>query len=116
MTELVDMAMCRPPEDGRPGYLSMQFAPAWLNHTFSQQRATYKRVNIKPHPLSIALRATTELKGAVAPAFGPVLHPTAAMPFANIAEVMQPPPRGFNLAPTVQLCSNKARRGLSVGG
>ena len=99
VTELVDMAMCRPPEDGRPGYLSMQFAPAWLNHAFSQQRATYKRVNIKPHPLSIALRATTELKGAVAPAFGPVLHPTAAMPFANIAEVMQGRrPKGFNLA------------------
>lgn len=99
VTELVDMAMCRPPEDGRPGYLSMQFAPAWLNHVFSQQRATYKRVNIKPHPLSIALRATAELKGAIAPAFGTVLHPTAALPFANIAEVMRGRrPKGFNLA------------------
>lgn len=99
VTELVDMAMCRPPEDGRPGYLSMQFAPAWLNHAFSQQRATYKRVNIKPHPLSIALRATVELKGAVAPVFGTVLHPTAAMPFANLAEVMHGRrPKSFNLA------------------
>jgi hypothetical protein len=98
VTELVDMAMCRPPEDGRPGYLSMQFAPAWLNHTFSQQRATYKRVNIKPHPLSIALRAMVELKGAVAPAFGTVLHPIAAMPFANIAEVMRGRrPKGFSV-------------------
>ena len=99
VTELVDMAMCRPPEDGRPGYLSMQFAPAWLNHAFSQQRAIYKRVNIKPHPLSIALRATVELKGAIAPAFGTVLHPTAALSFANLAEVMHGRrPRGFNLA------------------
>lgn len=99
VTELVDMAMCRPPEDGRPGYLSMQFAPAWLNHTFSQQRAAYKRVNIKPHPLSIALRAAVELKGSVAPVFGTVLHPTAAMPFSNIAEVMHGRrPKGFNLA------------------
>lgn len=99
VTELIDMAMCRPPEDGRPGYLSMQFAPAWLNHAFSQQRATYKRVNIKPHPLSIALRATADLKGAIAPAFGTVLHPTAAMPFANIAEVMHGRrPKRFNLA------------------
>lgn len=99
VTELVDMAMFRPPEDGRPGYLSMQFAPAWLNHTFSQQRAAYKRVNIKPHPLSIALRAAVELKGAVAPVFGTVLHPTAAMPFSNIAEVMHGRrPKGFNLA------------------
>lgn len=99
VTELVDMAMCRPPEDGRPGHLSMQFAPAWLNHTFSQQRATYKRVNIKPHPLSIALRAAVELRGAVAPAFETVLHPTAAMPFSNIAEVMHGRrPKGFSLA------------------
>lgn len=99
LTELVDMAMCRPPEDGRPGYLSMQFAPAWLNHTFSQQRAIYKRVNVKPHPLSIALRAAVELKGAVAPAFGAILHPTVAMSFSNIAQVMRGlRPKGFNLA------------------
>lgn len=99
VTELVDMAMCRTPEDGRAGYLSMQFAPAWLNHAFSQQRAIYKRVNIKPHPLSIALRAMVELKGAVAEAFGSVLHPTAAMAFANVAEVMHGRrPKGFNLA------------------
>lgn len=98
ITELVDMATCRPPEDGPPGYLSMQFAPAWLNQTFSQHRAIYKRVNIKPHPLSIALRATVEMKGAIAPAFGRVLHPTAAMAFANIAEVMcGKRPRHFNL-------------------
>jgi hypothetical protein len=41
VTELIDMAMCRSAEDGRAGYLSMQFAPAWLNHAFSQPRATY---------------------------------------------------------------------------
>lgn len=99
VTELVDMAMCRPPEDGRLGYLSMQFAPAWLNHAFSQQRSIYKRVNVKPHPLSIALRATVELKGAVSHAFGTFLHPSAAMPFANIAEVMRGRrPKDFNLA------------------
>ena len=99
VTELADMAMCRPPEDGRPGYLSMQFAPAYLNHVFSQQKAIYKRVNTKPHPLSIALRAMVELRGAITPAFGLVLHPTAAMPFTNIAEVMHGRrPRGFNLA------------------
>jgi hypothetical protein len=88
VTEIVDMAISRPPEDGRPGYLSMQFAPAWLIRAFSQQRATYRRVNIKQHPLSIALRAMVELRGTVAQAFGTVLHPTVAMAFANIAEVM----------------------------
>jgi len=99
VTELVDMAMCRPPEDGRPGYLSMQFVPACLNHTFSQQREVYKRVNIKPHPFSICLRAMVELKGSVTPAFGTVLHPSAAMTFMNKAEVMKGwRPRGFSLS------------------
>lgn len=99
VTELTDMAMTRPADDGRPGYLSMQYAPALLNRVFSQQRNIYRRVNVKPHPLSIGLRAMVELKGAVAPAFGVVLHPTAAIPFSNIAEVMQGRrPKGFNLA------------------
>lgn len=98
VTELIDMAMCRPADDGRAGFMSMQFAPALLNRAFSQQRASYRRVNIKAHPLSIAMRAMTELKGVVSPAFGSVLHPTAAMPFANLAEVMHGKrPRGFSL-------------------
>jgi hypothetical protein len=98
VTELTDMAMCRAPEDVRPGFMSMQFAPARLTQTFSQHRAIYKRVNIKPHPLSIALRATVSLRGAISPAFGSVLHPSVAMAFANIAEVMNGRrPKGFNL-------------------
>lgn len=98
VTELADMAMCRPPEDGRPGYLSMQFAPALLDHVFSQQVATYKRVNVKHHSLSIALRAMVELQDPITPAFGTVLHQTVAMPFANLKEVMQGRrPKAFNL-------------------
>lgn len=98
VTELIDMAMSRPPEDGRPGYLSMQFAPALLNLAFSQQRASYKKVNIKAHPLSIGLRAMVELRGSVAHAFGVVIHQTAAMSFSNIAEMMQGRrPKGFSL-------------------
>jgi hypothetical protein len=98
VTDLVDMAMSRPTDDVRQGFLSMQLAPAWLYRVFSLQRASYKRVNIRAHPLSIALRAMPELKGSVSPAFGVVLHPAAAMPFKNRAEVMQGRrPRGFSL-------------------
>lgn len=98
ITELIDMAMCRPEDDSRSGYMSMQFAPAWLNRAFSQHRENYKKVNIKAHPLSIGLRAMAELKNSVAPAFGSILHPTAAMPFRNLAEVMNGRrPMGFNL-------------------
>lgn len=88
VTELVDMAMHRAPDDVRPGFLSMQWVPALLNHTFSQSRAIYKTVNIKAHPLSIALRAMPALRGSIAAAFGEVLHPIAAMSFKNVAEVM----------------------------
>lgn len=87
VTELADMAMCRAPDDVRPGFMSMQSVAAWLNRTFSQPRSSYKRVNTKAHPLSVVLRAMPELKGSVAPAFGHVLHPTAAMSFKNVAEV-----------------------------
>jgi hypothetical protein len=98
VTELIDMAMRRPPEEGRPGYISMQFAPARLNQAFSQPRSIYKRVNIKPHPLSISLRASVNLRGAISPAFGTILHPSVAMAFANISEVMTGRrPKGFNL-------------------
>ncbi len=99
VTELADMAMSRAPDDGRPGFMSMQFAPARLARVFSQPRAAYKRVHLKAHPLSVGLRALTELRGCIAPAFGKVLHQTAAMPYKNLAEVMHgKQPRGFGLA------------------
>ena len=98
IAELADMAMVRSPDDGRAGFMSPQFAPALLPLVFSQHRALYKRVHIKAHPLSIALRALPELKGAVTPAFGQVLHPVAATPFKNRAEVMNGMrPRGFGM-------------------
>ena len=98
VTEVVDMAMARAPEDGRAGFVSMQFAPALLPQAFSQPRDLYKRVHIKPHPLSISLRAMPELKGAITPAFGALLHPVVAMPFQNVAEMMKGRrPRGFGI-------------------
>lgn len=98
-TELVDMATSRPPDDGRPGFLSMQFAPAGLIKVFSLPRAVYKRVNQKAHPLSIALKALPELKGCIASTFGQLFHPIAAMPYNNLTEVMHgKQPRGFGLS------------------
>lgn len=98
LTDIVDMAMSQPAEDGRPGYLSMQFAPAALNHVFSQPRASYKRVNIKAHPLSIGLRAMAEIKGGITQIFGTTIHPTAATSFKNIADIMHGRrPKGFSL-------------------
>lgn len=99
VTELAGMAMVQPPDDARPGYVSMQYVPACLTRFFALHRASYKRVNIKAHPLSLALRAMPELRGTVSASFGKVLHPTAAMPFRNRAEVMQGRrPKNFELS------------------
>lgn len=99
VTELADMAMAQASDDVRPGYMSMQSVPAWLNRTFALSRANYNRVNLKAHPFSIALRAMPMLRGAVSPAFGTVLHPTAAMPFKNRTDVMRGQrPRDFQLS------------------
>lgn len=98
VTELVDTAMCRPADFVRPGFLSMQFAPARLNRIFGQPRSVYRSVNEKPHPLSVALRSMPELRGAVAPVFKCLLHPVAVTPFANLAEICRGVrPRGFSL-------------------
>ena len=114
ITEIIDMAMSRLAEDGRPGYMSMQFAPAFLNAVFSQHRASYRKVNIKRHPISIALRAMPELRGAVAPAFGAVLHQSAAMPFGNRHAVMRGErPRGFILGTYRQTLEQTVPVGVS---
>ena len=89
ITELTDMAMAKAADDVRSGFFAKQSVPASLNCIFTQPRAAYKRVNIKSHPLSAALRAMPEMRGALTQAFGPVLHPCAAMAFKNIAEVMR---------------------------
>jgi|GEM_PF-1309067 len=99
LTQLLDMAMAQPEDDIRAGHIPIQFSPAWLNRIFIQPSSAYTRVNIKPHPLSFSLRAMAALRGAISPAFGAVLHPTAAMAFRNRVEVMKGRrPKGFELA------------------
>ncbi|MGF6808587.1 hypothetical protein OKW30_003713 [Paraburkholderia sp. Clong3] len=99
ITELADMAMACSADDVRQGFIPKQSVPALLNKTFAQPRTAYKRVNIKPHPLSVALRAMPELDGPVETLFGETLHQTAAMAFKNVALVMHGRrPKGFDLA------------------
>jgi hypothetical protein len=87
--ELADMAMARPPDDVKPGFIPKQSVGASLSRLFALPLASYRRVNTRPHPFSVALRAMTELRGSVAPAFGVVIHPCAALAFKNANEIMQ---------------------------
>ncbi|MBS0437054.1 MAG: hypothetical protein JSR75_19580 [Proteobacteria bacterium] len=98
VTELADMAMCRAGDDVRQGFIPRQSVPASLNRVFTQPRIKYRQVNSRPHPFSVALRAMPSLKGAVAPAFGLVLHPLAAVAFKNFPEVARGlRPKSFQL-------------------
>jgi hypothetical protein len=98
LTELADMAMSRPGEDVRQGFIAKQSVPASLNRVFTQPRAKYRQVNSRPHALSVALRAMSCFKGTVTPVFGSVLHPIAAVAFENFLEVTRGlRPRSFQL-------------------
>jgi hypothetical protein len=99
VAELADMAMARAADDVRPGFIAKQSVGASLNRIFAQPKSDYKRVNIRPHPLSTVLRAMRALKGSVSPAFGEVIHPAAALAFRNFGEVSRGlRPRQFQLA------------------
>ena len=99
VTELADMAMARVADDIRQGFVPKQSVPAHLPKIFCLQRSEYRKVNSKPHPLSIALRAMPELRGSIVAAFGTTIHQAVATSFSNASEVMRlRRPRGFNLA------------------
>lgn len=98
ITELADMATARTPEDVRPGFMSMQFAPALLPRTFALRRDWYRRVNTRAHPMSVVLRAMSDIHPSITPSFGVLLHTAAAVPFKNSREVMLGKrPLGFSL-------------------
>lgn len=87
--ELADMVMAGTSDDVTAGYIAKQSVGASLNRIFTQPRRSYRRVNSKAHPLSVALRAMPELNGSLASIFGSVLHPCAALAFKNATQVMQ---------------------------
>lgn len=99
VTQLVDMATPQPRSDIRAGWQPRQSIGAQLPAVFALQRMHYKRVNIKSHPLSVALLAMPKLAGSMVSAFGDTLHPVSAAAFDNFAEVSRGKrPRHFLLA------------------
>jgi hypothetical protein len=99
VSELMDMVMGRPADDVRQGFQPKQSVGALLPKLFSLHRAEYRKIHVKPHPLSVALRAMPELRGSVVGAFGVTLHQTVALAFSNIREMQRGfRPRGFALA------------------
>lgn len=100
---LADMAMVRAADDTRQGYMPKQSIGAMLPALFSMQRAEYRRINVKAHPLAVAFRAMPELRGSIVPAFESTLHQVAAFAFKNVGEVARGMrPKGFMLDKYVQ--------------
>lgn len=99
LTQLLDMVMHEPTELVRPGWLAKQSVAGQAPIIFAQRRDEYRRTNTKPHPISVGLRAMSELRAAVTPAFGTVISPIVACSFKNVQEIFKGlRPRGFQLS------------------
>ena len=80
---LVDMAVMRPPEDSSPSWLPQLSIAATLPGLFALSAEEYRRVNMKPHPLSHALRAMSEMTTKWPTVFPDLLHFSAAAACVN---------------------------------
>jgi hypothetical protein len=97
--KLVDWAIAESPEAATSGWMPQQAVGASLPQMFGLSRDAYLRVNEKPHPMPVGLRALGGLRDGLTPAFGHVLHPSLAAAFRNFAAVasQRAQPRSFVL-------------------
>jgi hypothetical protein len=95
---LVDMAAMRPPEDSSPSWLPQLSIAATLPSLFALAAAEYKRVNEKPHSLSRALRAISEIDAQWPRVFPDLLHFSAAAACENFPAIAArgANPQGFD--------------------
>ena len=84
---LVDMAVMRPPDDSSPSWLPQLSIAATLPGLFALSAEEYRRVNMKPHPLSHALRAMSEMTAKWPMVFPDLLHFSAATACSNFRAI-----------------------------
>jgi hypothetical protein len=109
LTRLVDMVVAAPPEGGRAGWVPKRSVSADQLDLFALQRSNYRRVNDRPHPLSIALRAAALLDAPGAAVFGETVHQAAACAFKNAGEIVRGSrPRSFTLTTYLEVVRHTA--------
>lgn len=62
LTDLIDLAVARPPADASASWMLQTVAGALVPELYAQPAYEYNRVNIKDHPVSKALRAIYQLQ------------------------------------------------------
>ncbi len=87
LPKLVDMAAMRPPEDASPSWLPQLSISAVLPGLFALEAEAYRRVNEKPHCISRALRAISDMAAQWPIVFPDLLHFSAAAGCANFLAI-----------------------------
>ena len=99
LTELVDLAVMHPSDESSASWIPQLDIASALPRIFALSNSAYRRVNEKPHPLSLTLRAMAEMDAAWPNVFPDLLHPSVATAFSNVMDMMRGAyPLDFNLA------------------
>lgn len=98
ITDLIDMACFRPPEDAAPSWMPQFYIGADLPGVFAADADTYRQVNEVGHPLAKSLRAIAKVSKAYPSVFGDLLHLCVAMGFSNFPAIARgAAPKNFSL-------------------
>ncbi len=95
---LADMAAIRPPPDSSPSWVPQLSIAATLPGLFALAAREYRCVNEKPHPITKALRAMSDMEQHWPAVFQDILHDRAAAACANFPAIAArgAPPEGFD--------------------
>lgn len=105
ITDLIDVAVARPPSDASSSWMLQSVAGAVVPALYAQHAGEYNRVNIKPHPVSKALRAIAKLDGECTNLFiDQVFHFTVALGCDNRERLLRERamPQGFSVSRFVE--------------
>ena len=103
ITDLIDMACSRPPEDAAPSWMPQLYVGADLPGVFAANAVTYRQVNEVGHPLAKSLRAIAQVSKAYPAVFGDLLHLCVAMGFSNFPAIARgAAPKNFSVESYVQ--------------
>ena len=98
ITNLVDMACSRPPEDAAPSWMPQLYIGADLPGIYAAGADVYRQVNELCHPLAKSLRAIAQVSRVYPAIFGDLLHVCVAMGFSNFPAITRgAAPKSFSL-------------------
>jgi hypothetical protein len=98
LTELVDLAVMHPSDESSVSWIPQFGIADALPGIFALPNREYRRVNEKPHPFSLTLKAMAEMDLTWPTVFPDLIHPSVATAFSNVMSMMRgAQPSGFDL-------------------